>query len=53
MPVRSKSDAETLRGLARSLYFSNDTIDWFLAEANAAQLLSLIHIFYGRGGFAA
>lgn len=42
MPVRSKSDAETLRGLARSLYFSNDTIEWFLAEANAAQLRSVV-----------
>ena len=42
MPVRSKSDAETLHGLARSLYFSNDTIDWFLAEANAAQLRSVV-----------
>lgn len=42
MPVRSKSDAETLRGPARSLCFSNDTIDWFLAEANAAQLRSVV-----------
>ena len=42
MPIRSKNDAETLRGLARSLYFSNDTVDWFLAEANAAQLRSVV-----------
>lgn len=38
MAVRSKDDAERLRSLARKLYFSNESIEWFLARANAAQL---------------
>ncbi len=38
MAIRSKDDAESLRALARKLYFSNETVDWFLAAANAAQL---------------
>lgn len=38
MTIRSKSDAEALRASARSMYFSNITIDWFLETASAAQL---------------
>ena len=38
MAVRSKGDAEQLRRLARALYFSNETIEWFLASSGAAQL---------------
>ena len=38
MAVRSKGDAERMRALARRLYVSNDTIDWFLSSSNAAQL---------------
>ena len=38
MAVRSKGDAEQLRRLARALYFSNETIEWFLASSSAAQL---------------
>lgn len=38
MAIRSKGDAEALRASARSMYFSNETIDWFLSTANAAQL---------------
>ena len=40
MAVRSKGDAEQLRRLARALYFSNETIEWFLASSSAAQLRS-------------
>ena len=38
MAVRSKGDAERMRALARRLYVSNDTADWFLSSSNAAQL---------------
>lgn len=38
MAIRSKDDAEALRASARSMYFSNDTIGWFLDAANASQL---------------
>ena len=38
MAVRSRDDADQLRRLARTLYFSNETIEWFLASSNAAQL---------------
>lgn len=38
MAIRSKDDAEQLRRLARMLYFSNDTVEWFLSSSNAAQL---------------
>ena len=38
MAIRSKGDAERMRALARRLYISNDTIDWFLSSSNAAQL---------------
>ena len=38
MAARSKGDAEQLRRLARALYFSNETIEWFLASSSAAQL---------------
>ena len=38
MAARSKGDAEQLRRLARALYFSNETIEWFLASSGAAQL---------------
>ena len=38
MAVKSKDGADQLRRLARMLYFSNETIEWFLASSNAAQL---------------
>ena len=38
MAVRSKGDAEQLRRSARALYFSNETIEWFLASSSAARL---------------
>lgn len=38
MAVRSKGDAERMRALARRLYVSNDTVDWFLSSSNAVQL---------------
>lgn len=38
MAVRSKGGAERMRALARRLYVSNDTVDWFLSSSNAAQL---------------
>lgn len=44
MAVRSKNDAEQLRRLARTLYFSNETVEWFLASSNAAQLRAVSDI---------
>lgn len=38
MAIRSKEDAERMRALARSLYFSNATVEWFLETASASQL---------------
>lgn len=38
MGVRSKEDVSRFTALARKMYFSNETIDDFLAEANAAQV---------------
>lgn len=38
MAVKSKDGADQLRRLARMLCFSNETIEWFLASSNAAQL---------------
>ncbi len=37
MALRSKDDAASLRVLARSMYFSNSTIDAFLETATAAE----------------
>ena len=37
MTLRSKDDAASLRALARSMYFSNSTIDAFLETATAAE----------------
>lgn len=37
MAVRSKDDTQALRELARAMFFSNATVDEFLARANAAQ----------------
>lgn len=37
MAVRSKGDAESLRSLARRMYFSNEAIDGFLSSASAAE----------------
>ena len=37
MAVRSRGEAERLRQLARAMYFSNETVEAFLAEATAAQ----------------
>ena len=37
MALRSKGDAASLRALARSMYFSNSTIDSFLESATAAE----------------
>lgn len=38
MGVRSKEDVARFTALARKMYFSNETIDGFLAGANAAQV---------------
>ena len=38
MGVRSKEDVSRFTSLARKMYFSNETIDSFLAQANAAQV---------------
>lgn len=38
MTIRNKDDARTFRAQARSLYFSNATVDAFLDGATAAQL---------------
>lgn len=38
MSVRSKEDVSRFTSLARKMYFSNETIDGFLAQANAAQV---------------
>lgn len=37
MAVRSRGDADALRALARKLYFSNESVDGFLARASAAE----------------
>ena len=37
MAVRSKDDTQALRELARTMFFSNATVDEFLARASAAQ----------------
>lgn len=37
MAIRSKEDAASLRSLARSMYFSNESIDSFLGSATAAE----------------
>lgn len=42
MAIRSKDDAEQLRERARSMYFSNETVDWFLGSASAAQLRAVM-----------
>ena len=44
MAARSKGDAEQLRRLARALYFSNETIEWFLASSSAAQLRAVVSV---------
>lgn len=44
MAIRSKGDADQLRESARSMYFSNETLDWFLDNANAAQLRAVMDI---------
>lgn len=38
MAVRSKADAGQFREKARSMYFSNETVDWFLENSSAAQM---------------
>lgn len=38
MAVRSKADAALFRSKARSMYFSNETVDWFLENSSAAQM---------------
>ena len=44
MAIRSKDDAEQLRERARSMYFSNETVDWFLGSASAAQLRAVMNL---------
>lgn len=44
MAIRSKDDAEQLRERARSMYFSNETVDWFLGSASAAQLRAVMDL---------
>lgn len=44
MAIRSKGDAEQLRERARSMYFSNETVDWFLGSASAAQLRAVMDL---------
>lgn len=36
--AKTKGDIQAFRGLARSMYFSNESIDWFVQEASAGQL---------------
>ncbi len=50
MAIRSKGDAERMRALARRLYISNDTIDWFLSSSNAAQLRAVSGSHRARDG---
>ena len=38
MAVRSKADAGQFRSKARSMYISNETVDWFLENSSAAQM---------------
>ena len=38
MAVRSKADAGQFCEKARSMYFSNETVDWFLENSSAAQM---------------
>ena len=40
MGIRSRDDAERFRALARRMFFSNETIDAFLARSPAAQVRS-------------
>lgn len=44
MGVRSKEDADRLRSLARSLFFSNASVEWFLESANASQLRCVLEL---------
>lgn len=55
MAVRSKDDAQAFRDAARCLFFSNATVDEFLATATAAQMravLEFIGIESGNGAAA-
>ena len=40
MGIRSKDDAEQFRALAKKMFFSNETVDRFLATSSAAQVRS-------------
>lgn len=44
MAVRSKSDSEQMRRLARAMYFSNATVDWFLESSSASQLRCVVDL---------
>lgn len=40
MGIRSRDDAERFRALAKKMFFSNETVDHFLAASSAAQVRS-------------
>ena len=48
MAVRSKADAGQFREKARSMYFSNETIDWFLENSSAAQMRCVADLLEGE-----
>lgn len=48
MAVRSKADAGQFRSKARSMYFSNETVDWFLENSSAAQMRCVADLLEGE-----
>ena len=48
MAVRSKADAGQFREKARSMYFSNETVDWFLENSSAAQMRCVADLLEGE-----
>lgn len=48
MAVRSKADAGQFRSKARSMYFSNETVDWFLENSSAAQMGCVADLLEGE-----
>lgn len=38
MAPKTKGSAEAFKALARSMYFSNESCEWFIQEASAGQI---------------